>query len=252
MGAQETQTAVLEDIVAEEYISALRESGQVEYIHEENNDTLKLLPKSSYADMLLNGRVKKVRDRLGYVTESLFWVKKEVLAENSTRVDTVPDTSLEAVTRVLRSASAMEGMQYYSNSRKEWSVLYKSVYMVKGANDWTRIPDENTGDANGQVSYCYQHDHTFGGCYYRLNYYQTGNEVAALFTNITWMKYGAIRAVKPEQLKISIVVTDCGEGYLFYIVSDADCVRFPLMTTRLTNSFRARIDALYKWFITQF
>ena len=246
------KTFKLSDIVGEPYLSQLQKNGSIRYIHVEGDTELKLLPKSKYGEQAQQNRVIKENGNLGFVTECLYLINKTTFVEKSTSGKESVDTSMDAVSRVLRSISKMQGMKYFSRSRKRWDVLYNKTYLYKSADDETPIPDQNTGNADGLELYCYQHDHTFGGCRYRLDYQQSEYEMSAAFTNVSWMMYKIIKAVKPGQFKVNIIVMDCGDSYLMYMSTDADCVRFPLITSRLNDSFDARLDALYAWFISQF
>jgi hypothetical protein len=252
LGAESVQPFKLDEILDKKYVAELRAKGNVQFVHDEKTEELKLLPASKYAENIRNGRIKKEKDNLGFITESLYLVDKKTLIENSTSGIKPVDTSMNSVSRILRSVSKMQGMIYYSNSNKKEQVLYNKTYMFASPDNTDPIPDQNIGNANGQISYCYQHDHTFGGCNYKLNYYQSANEMTALFNNISWMMFGPFKAVKPGQMRIDIIVMDCGNQYLMYMATDTNCIRLSIIEDQLNDSFSARIDALYTWFIKQF
>lgn len=251
--AQDTQekTYVLSEIISEPYLSQLKKDKQIRFIHTEEERDFKLAPNTYYSQIAKNNVVVKDKGNLGFVTESLFLLDKKELAKNSKDGEKA-DTSLDAVARILRSISKMQGMKYYSRSDKKWNTLYSQAYMFKDPDNDEPIADQNTGNADGQVSYCFQKDHTFGPCKYKLMYFQSKYEVAAKFQSISYMMFGPIRAVKPGQFKMNIVVMDCGDQYLLYMTTDADGTRIGFMVDRLNDSFNARIDAIYKWFFEQF
>lgn len=240
----------INEVIPPEYLEVLEEKGMMEYIHEKGDEILYLMPHSSYANMVNSGRVKK--ERQSYVTESLYLVKKSTLVEKSKSGAKNVDTSINAVSRIFRSVSKMEGMKYYSISDKKTDVLYKRAYTFGSPEYRDPIPDQTTGNADGKVLYAYQHDKSFGDCYYKLSYFQNENELAAVFTTIDDMRIAGMNAVKKEQVKFNIIVMDCGDSYLVYIMLDGDCMWFPFIRERLTNSFRSRINAIYDWFIEQF
>lgn len=241
----------LENVVPSQYLAELKSNGIVEFIHEKDDEKLRLLPNSKYASMVHNGRVKK--DRQSYVTESLYLVPKSVLESNSSNAGSGNvDTSIEAVSKILRSVSKMEGMKYYSISDNETDVLYNRAYAFASPENREPIADPINVDADGQVAYAYQHDKSFGDCYYILKYYKSGNEMLAVFSNLDDMRIAGLNAVKQGKVKFNIIAIDCGDSYVVYIMLDGDCMWFPFIRKRLTNSFRSRMNAIYGWFLKQF
>ncbi len=186
-----------------------------------------------------------------FTSENLFYVSKESLRKNSSG-NTSSDTSLESVSRIIRSISKMKGMQYYSNGDKKWETLYHKSNLIKSPSDKKAIPDDLRGSADGKRFYCLQEDNSFGNCYYQLDYKQRNDEVAVCFTNIEPIKYGPVTAVKKGNLKINLVVLEQGEYFLVYMLVQAKYANVPFLEGRLNRSFNARVDAIYKWFTLQF
>lgn len=239
-----------EQLLDESLLAQLKEKKTIRYVHEAGEYDLKLLPKTVYADKALANRTDKSNG--GYVTESLFLVDKDTLEKNSTRGEKPVDTSMTAAARILRSISKMQGMKYFSHFQGKETVLYNETYMIAGPNDKTPVPDKNTGNADGQVSYAYQHDNSFGGCIYKISYYQSDNDIYMILNNMTKMMFGFIKAVDAEQFKANMIVMDCGRQYLVYISTDANCPRIAIIDGQINDAFNSRLDALYEWFITQF
>lgn len=238
----------VESVVGEPYLTQLKTEKKIRFVHNEKDMQLKLLPESAYAERI---RENKVEKKSGYLTECLYLVDKNDISGEKT--GTIPaDTSMPAVARILRSISKMEGMKYYSTFYKKTMVLYSRTYMMAGPDDNTPIPDQNTGNADGQVVYVYQYDHMLGGCKYLLNYYQSQNEMYVTFNNITKMMFGIIKAVEPHQFRANMLVLDCGKQYLVYISTDAECPRIGIINSQINDAFNDRLDALYTWFISQF
>lgn len=183
--------------------------------------------------------------------ENLFYVEKEFLASNSSDSENC-DTSIDAVSKVLRSVSKMKGMEYYSNSSKKWETLYKQSHLIKSPTDKTPMPDDTEGSADGKEFFCLQEDNSFGDCVYTVKFRQTEKEVSVCFSNVANVKYGPIVAVKPGNLKISIVISDEGSYYLVYMLVQAKYPNISLFEKRLNRSFNARLDAIYKWFTLSF
>jgi hypothetical protein len=232
-------------------VTELKQNGEIKHTLAKGETALLLVPDTPFAKKAVSfNNVNDIKNEPSFISESLHIIKKTELTENSKNKGT--DTSLDAVSRVLRSISKMKGMMYYSNSRKEWDVLYNESYMIESPDSETAVPDKTDGPADGLILYCYQNEHTFGNCKYRLDYGQSNTEVSVLFTNIEPLYYTVIRAVKTGSMNINLVVSDCGDSYLVYMVIHADIVRFSLLEKRMNNSLNSRLDAIYKWFTMQF
>jgi hypothetical protein len=146
----------------------------------------------------------------------------------------------------------MEGMTYYSLHRKEESILYEKSYMIDSLETKNRIDDVNTGNADGQISYVLQDDHSFGECRYELRYFQNENSIYAVFKNVDSMGMGIFRVIDPEDMRINIIVTDCGDKFLLYLETETNCPKNKLIISKLEDSLIARVDAIYKWFVSSF
>ena len=137
------------------------EKGMKRIIHEDSSRDLVLLPNFEYSSKLLENRVEETK-KYTFISESLYLIdKSEILEKSNLSQDTV---TIEDASRVVRSISKMEGMTYYSLHRKEESILYEKSYMIDSLETQNRIDDVNTGNADGQISYVLQDDHSFGEC----------------------------------------------------------------------------------------
>ncbi len=178
-----------------------------------------------------------------YIAEELYLLKKEDLGENVT---------IENASKIMRSISKMQGMLYYSNTHKKEKVLYKECYRIKGPKDLTRIDDDVTGTADGKIMYCVQNDSSFGKTNYRLEYHQTEKEVSADFISISPLYAGPVKTIDTDDLRISVVITDCDDYLLVYMAIKTICPSMPVFKKTMDESFSARLNAIYKWFIKQF
>lgn len=246
--AGSTKVYTLEEVVKEPYLSQLKADGKIRFVHNEKDMKLELMPECEYSGRIAANKVEK---KSGYITECLYLVNKDdIRRKNPDSTDC--DVSLTSIARILRSISKMEGMKYYSNFYKKTLVLYSKTYMIAGPADDTPIADQNTGNADGQISYTYQHDHTFGGCKYVINYYQSSAAIYTTFNNITKMMFGIIKAADPHQFRSNMLIMDCGQEYLVYISTDIGCPRVEMIDRQINDSFNDRLDALYTWFMSQF
>lgn len=160
----------------------------------------------------------------------------------------------EKVTQILCSISKMKGMQYYSNGDKKWETLYHQAYFVASPKNLKPLEDINPTDQQemeSQTYYCFLNDNSFGKIVYGINYEKKDNEQSVVFTNVNDLKYGPVKAVSKEGLKISVDVIDEGEQFYVYIILQASYTPMPLLQNRLQRSFDSRIDAIYSWFMLQ-
>lgn len=236
-------------VVNQKYYDELVKNGVVTIINDEGKNQLELLPDSVYSSKIKSNLVKKDAKNYPFNYESLYYKSKTELLKTSNSAS--KNIDINDISRICRSVSKMEGMKYYSSTRKKEVVLYETAYMLDGP-DGVKIDDVNTGNADGQVSYCMQDDNSFGVCQYKLNYYQSEKEMMAVFTNISTIGLGPFKAIYPECMTINILVLDCGENILFYICCDLDSVKFPGIKAQITDSMTSRMDAIYNWFIKQF
>jgi len=153
---------------------------------------------------------------------------------------------------ILRSLSRLEGLEYYSNSRKTMRTLYKSSYAVESEENRTRIADPVSAPADGLSVVAIQEDLTFGEYAYRYDYRQTDDTAAFYSTNIDSLSYGFIRIIKPGNLRIALLVHDLGDYLLVYNLTRAEFLAIPGMEKKLNASFSSRADAVYGWFVDEY
>ena len=56
----------------------------------------------------------------------------------------------------------------------------------------------------------------------------------------------------PENLKISLVIIDCGDEFLIYMPLQAKFPALGVFEKHLNQSFTSRLEAICNWFIMQF
>lgn len=247
--AQETK---LENLVSGNYLNELKSKGKIEIIHEANDTSLSLIPNTPYKSRIESEKITKGSKNVPFVAEFLYLVPKSELKEKgSQKLDAV---TIDEVSKVFRSISKMQGMQYDFNKAGKGKVLYEKVYMISDLNSNSAIPDQNTGNADGQVSYCYQDDDVYGDLKFKLNYHQSNNVLYSTFLLGVPMNRFGVKAVDPSNLKISIMAIDVGDSLLLYLTTDVAANSIPLVNVRkeVQDSMITRMDAVYRWFLTQF
>lgn len=238
------------DIISEELFSQLKKDGSVQrsFIKSENIEFLNC-PNTELANKAKE--IWTLKDNPVFFCENIYLVEKETLLNNSKNPETA-DVSIDGVSKVIRSVSKMKGMEYFSNSDKKTETLYHEANLIKSKDDKTFMEDKLDGSADGLNVFCILDDNTFGEAVYYLEYAQRENEVSVCFTNVGDLKLGPIKGVKPGNMKIYLCVTDFGDYYLVYLVTEAKYISLSFLENALNRSFNARIDAIYKWFLYQF
>lgn len=225
----------------------LKEKGYVEksYFGKEKSEL------SLYPDSPLGQKAKENwpanKDDPTFVVEEIYLISKKELGNGS-----YSKTTIDYASKILRSVSKLEGIHYYSNLEKKDAVLYKNAYFIAGHNDETRIEDDTAGSAEGLVKYCILDDHSFGRARYTLHYSERPDEVSANFVNIDSLKLGPIKGIDPGNLYITLVISDCGDDMLVYLVTQAKTPTLKIIKSTIYDSFSSRLSAIYKWFCSEF
>lgn len=250
MAGLNAESYSLENLLETSVIQELTEKGEIKHTLEKGETNFLLTPKTEYCQntTVFNGGDEK--EEPSFVAESLYLVKKTDLISSSKKSN--PDVSVDEVSRIVRSISKMKGMEYYSNSQQAWDILYSESYLISDPISKERIPDFLEGSADGLELYCFQNEHAFGESIYSILYHQNEKEVSVTFQNIEALKYKFITAVKKGNMNINLVVMDCGDSFLVYMVIQADVIRVSIIEKRMNKSLNARLDAIYKWFTEQF
>ena len=244
------ENAKAKSLVDPKYYSELTKKGIVSTYRDDGAKGFFLLPESIYKNKIIETQVTKQEKNYPYTYEALYLLnKKDLLAKGKSGKDSI---TIDDVSVVVRSVSKMQGMTYYSTTKKKECVLYETTYMIVGPEDKTPVADKNTGNADGQISYCIQDDNSFGVNTYKLSYHQSEDSLYCNFCILDKMGIGPFKAIYPEKMKINILVIDCGEDLLLYMNTDLDSVKFPGIKGQITDSMSARMNAVYNWFITQF
>lgn len=223
-----------------EVFQQLLEKGEyrTQYFKEKGKD-FTLYPKTELGSLLKETWTEK-KDPV-FVSESLFLIKKPTEI-NSLELDT------DLISRIMRSISSMEGIEYYSNSDKKMKTLYMQSYTVDNLEDKNRISDKVEGSADNLSIYAFQEDGSFGDNYYQIDYRQRENEVSMVIRLKEPLKYGFITAVKADNLVFNIDVLDKGDYLVMYIGAKVNFPAISFLENKLNKSFGSRITALYDWF----
>lgn len=158
------------------------------------------------------------------------------------------NVDMKEVSKILRSFSTMEGIEYYSNSRGKYDVLYDACYTISDLDSLKKIPDNQEENANGLKLYVFQNDNSFGETPYEVTFWQTDSEVGMNFVNKGPLYVKFLKAVKEENLCLTLYTREENDKLLVYILAQADFAAVPFVQTKIRDSLTARIEALFNWF----
>jgi hypothetical protein len=145
--------------------------------------------------------------------------------------------------------SSLEGIQYYSASRKTMRTFYDYSRIIDGPETRQVLPDPAFADVPAeQRLYARQRDLTFGDNIYRYDYLALDDALIFVQQNLTAMNVGIIPAVGKNRLRSVAAVIDAGDSLLIYIASMAKAASLPGLGGRIGNSFTNRAEAILKWF----
>lgn len=244
------QTKDAKQIVGAENYNKLLKEQQIISFQDSGSNELKLLPQSVYAFNIKNSISTKQKGKFPFTYEAVYLISKEdLLKSNKSRKK---DITIDDVSVACRSISKLEGITYYSTTRKKETVLYKKAFTISSPTSSTAIADNIKGNANKQVSYCLMEDKSFGDIKYKVSYFQSENEILAQFENVNELGLGIIKAIEPEKLKISMLVEDCGSDLVIYLCADLESKDVPGLKGKISDSIISRVDAIKKWFLMQF
>ena len=236
MSAQEKSVS-LKQLVNQKYYDKLIRNGQVtNTILNESTPKLELLPKTQYEQTIKSNLVQKDEKDFWYTYECLYFAPKPL--------------SVQKASEIARSVSKMQGIKYYSNTKKKETILYKQAYMIENADSKNPVSDKNYGNADGKTYYCLMDDNSVGKIRYKLDYKQSATEFLTIFTNTDDIGLGIIRAIMPKNLKINLLIIPCEEGVVVYLCADLDSKNLPGVKSKITESMTARMEAMSKWFLS--
>ena len=177
------------------------------------------------------------------LVEAVFLYKRPVPVD--------PAAELRAVYGILGAINTLEGVEYWSESRKTMRVFYAESYRVDGPETRRRLPDSAPPAGALPASegfFAFQRDLSFGANVYRYEYRSLPGAILLESRNLTRMSYGIVPVLGPEALGVRLLVVPAEDGILFYAASSASAALVPGLRGKLENSFSNRAEALFRWF----
>ncbi len=240
--AQTSLNTILSDDVAEE----LLKNGKIEY----SSYMKEYTPKLFLNNAQLGEKTASYWEESGKTQTPVFYFEGIYLTKKA--VPTEKGKDMEEITRSVRALSTLEGVEYYSNTRKKMRILYEESYAVNNPEERKRIDDPVDENPEGQVIYSLQKDSTFGRFLYKYTYFQRDNELLIRITNVDNLSFAGIKIIKPENMMTSILLYDLGDYYLTYTLIKVDVISVSIIENKMTKSFAARAEAMFSWLLTVF
>jgi hypothetical protein len=179
------------------------------------------------------------------LVEAVFFLPRASVDSNPAR-----ESELAAIYGLLRSFSSLEGIEYYSASRKTMRTFYAESYRIADPTSRTRVPDPPPPKPGAipasEVLFSYQRDLSFGANVYRYDFSTRRDAIAFTCVNQTRMSYGIMPVLAPKALATRVLIIRASDGILFYAASGADAPG--IFRAKLNDSFGNRAEALFGWF----
>lgn len=235
----------LEKILSDEIANELLKNGKIE-----KSSYIKEYTPHLFLDSELGREVPNYWKLSGKTQEPVFYFEGLYLTKKTP--STNPGKNIQEVSKNVRSISTLEGVEYYSNSRKKMRILYEESFAVNNPNERMRISDPIEKNADNQVIYALQRDSTFGRFLYKYSYKQKKNEMLINITNIDNLTLAGIKIIKPENMVSSIIVYDLGDYFVTYTLIEVDVISVSVIENKMKKSFAARAEALFAWLSSVF
>lgn len=205
-----------------------------------------LLPLGPRGDQL---RTAIASDKPGILVESAFFLPRPAPADEARA-----RAEAARIYGLMRSFSALKGIQYFSVSHNAMRTLFAESYRIDGPDTRRRLPDP-AAPAPGEMPasetvFAFQKDLSFGSNDYRYDFSSYADSIVVDMRNLTRMSYGIIPMIPPEGLRTRLLVIPTAEGIIYYAESDTSAGG-PLRD-RIGESFANRAEALFKWFSASF
>ena len=149
--------------------------------------------------------------------------------------------------------STMEGIEYYSGSRKAMYPYLEKNYVVATRRGTKKVDDPvfKTLPSEPVSLYVFQDDTTFSKAWYDVVYKVTDDAIHLSLTNTSVIRYKMFPVMREGNLKIDLIVIPRDDDLLFYGSAAFKIGRTFGIDLKLDQSFDHRMSALQVWFANQ-
>jgi hypothetical protein len=235
----------LETLVGKERAETLLSGGNISEMQSSNPRPI-LVPNKFGVQNLIQSVQNSFDPNI--IVESLYLYKKPAEANQSAWTE----NERTAIYNHSLALSSLEGIQYYSTSRKRMRTFYEvSTIIDNPERKNPQLDPVYQIPPNELMLYARQKDLTFGDNIYQYIYHTEDDYLFFVQENLTAMSAGIIRVAGKNKLRSAVAVIDVDEYFLIYVASMADTVMFPGISQRVGQSFSTRAEAILNWFTVQ-
>lgn len=169
----------------------------------------------------------------------------------------IPETGgKDMMLHILQSISAvstLEGIKYYSGSRKAMYPYLEEAYAVDKRKSHDKVADPvfNVLPSGPQTITVYQNDTTFGKAWYDVSFEVSEDAIQLTMINTTTIRYKLFPVLRDENLEIKLLVIPRENDLLFYGMAAFKLGNTFGIELSLDQSFDHRMSALQTWFSNQ-
>lgn len=222
-------------------IDILRSKGEFTKFHG-NEFKPSLIPNCELKDRVLKDYDNKIVN-LGI--EGLF-LYKDISSEKLTNNI---DSYLLDFFNIFSSVSTLQGIEYYSESRKKMRTLFKESWLIDGLDTKKKITDPQFSKLDGDKTlFTHQKDSTFGHSLSEIKLTESSDSVGMTIKNRTDLWYLIIKAIKKDNMIINLIVIPTSDGILYYGITAADTIKVKAFQDHASKSFYNRVVAFNQWF----
>ncbi|HEY9055478.1 MAG TPA: DUF6675 family protein, partial [Rectinemataceae bacterium] len=161
----------------------------------------------------------------------------------------VPGPSLRGFAEACADMRSLEGLEYWSASRKRMRVLYSEAAILP---DSSAARGSDTPLLRGVPPWelvIRLKDLTFGSNRYSLRIWESGGSMEVLLTNLDTVRYGFLPMAQPGGMTTRVFAAVCEEGLLIHYAALAEAPA--LLARRVFESMGNKSLAVMKWFASR-
>ena len=160
---------------------------------------------------------------------------------------------LRKLALIANSVHKLEGLEYWSASRKKMRTLYEESWRIASPDKQARVPDPVTlselGSGPAWSFYTHQKDLTFGSTTSKSTVIVGADSMHMINVNVSPVKLLFVQVVAPGALESGIYAMPCREGLLLYGVTFVQAT--DVAANRVFESARNKAFAVFNWFVQE-
>ena len=156
---------------------------------------------------------------------------------------------LLTIYNTLRTVSSLEGVEYYSASRKRMRTFFREAYAISDISSRERVPDPLVESVpREETVLIHQRDLTFGKNTSEAVYRHSKDVINLSLTNLEIMRYALLPFIQERGMRTHLIILPM-DGYIgFYAYCGVETISFLGIEKSKSDSFYNRMKALYTWF----